>query len=103
MAPKSIASYQKAIECNHNLNDYWAEGNCNVGIAEIYLFDLKNVDKGILEFGFSEDGEEINVNKVSEALRVAGINLNEFLTGSRGLDDIFMELASKWDSLDMVQ
>lgn len=47
LAPKSIASYQKAIECNHNLNDYWAEGNCNVGIAEIYLFDLKNVDKGI--------------------------------------------------------
>ena len=63
----------------------------------------ENFDKGQLEFGFSEDGEEINVNKVSEALRVAGINLNEFLTGSRGLDDIFMELASKWDSLDMVQ
>ena len=49
------------------------------------------------------DGEEVNVNKVAEALRLAGINLNEFLIGSKGLDEIFMELASKWDSLDIVQ
>ena len=47
LSNKSIASYQKAIECNHNLNDFWAEGNCNLGIAEIYLFDLKNSEKGI--------------------------------------------------------
>lgn len=47
LSNKSITSYQKAIECNHNLNDFWAEGNCNLGIAEIYLFDLKNSEKGI--------------------------------------------------------
>jgi len=47
------------------------------------------------------EGEEINVNKVSAALRVAGINLNEYLTGMKGLDDIFMELASKWNTLDL--
>ena len=47
LSNKSIASYQKAIECYHNLNDFWAEGNCNLGIAEIYLFDLKNSEKGI--------------------------------------------------------
>ena len=52
--------------------------------------------------GKDEEGEEINVNKVSEALRTAGINLNEFLTGAKGLDDIFIELSSKWDSLDKV-
>lgn len=49
------------------------------------------------------EGEEIDVNKVSKALRTAGINLNEYLTGIKGLDEIFMELSAKWDSLDQVQ
>ena len=53
--------------------------------------------------GTDTEGEEINVNKVSAALRTAGINLNEYLTGMKGLDDIFMELSKKWDSLDQVQ
>lgn len=53
--------------------------------------------------GTDEEGEEIDVNKVSKALRTAGINLNEFLVGQKGLDEIFMELASKWDDLDIVQ
>ena len=53
--------------------------------------------------GTDEEGEAIDVNKVSVALRSAGINLNEYLTGMKGLDDIFLELASKWDSLDKVQ
>ena len=48
------------------------------------------------------DGEEINVNNVSKALRTAGINMNDFFTGARGLDEIFIELSSKWDSLDLV-
>ena len=49
------------------------------------------------------EGEEIDVNKVSKALRTAGINLNEYLTGMKGLDQIFMELSERWDSLDQVQ
>lgn len=53
--------------------------------------------------GTDEEGQEINVNKVSEALRTAGINLNEYLTGMKGLDEIFMELSAKWDTLDQVQ
>ena len=53
--------------------------------------------------GTDEEGEEIDVNKVSQALRSAGINLNEYLTGAKGLDDIFIELAGKWEHLDMVQ
>jgi len=48
------------------------------------------------------EGEEINVNKVGEALRAAGIDLNEFLTGAKGLDQIFIELAERWDSLDLL-
>ena len=42
-----------------------------------------------------EEGEEIDVNKISKALRTAGINLNEYLTGTKGLDDIFLELSKK--------
>lgn len=53
--------------------------------------------------GKDEEGEDIDVNKVSQALRSAGINLNEYLTGAKGLDDIFIELAGKWEHLDMVQ
>lgn len=53
--------------------------------------------------GTDEEGQEIDVNKVSKALRTAGINLNEYLTGMKGLDEIFMELSAKWDSLDQVQ
>lgn len=53
--------------------------------------------------GQDEEGQEIDVNKVSTALRSAGIDLNEYLTGAKGLDDIFIELAEKWDNLDQVQ
>lgn len=53
--------------------------------------------------GTDEEGEEIDVNKVATALRSAGIDMNKYFTGMVGLDDIFMELASKWDSLDKVQ
>lgn len=53
--------------------------------------------------GIDSEGEAIDVNKVSTALRTAGIDLNEYLTGMKGLDDIFIELAQKWDSLDIVQ
>ena len=44
---KSITCFKKAIECYRHLNDYWAEGNCYVSIAEIYFFDLKTPDQGI--------------------------------------------------------
>ena len=42
--------------------------------------------------GKDSEGEEIQVNKVSQALSAAGINLNEFFTGAKGLDDILYEL-----------
>ena len=53
--------------------------------------------------GQDEEGEIIDVNKVSQALRTAGIDLNKYFLGEVGLDDIFIELASKWDSLTTVQ
>lgn len=53
--------------------------------------------------GTDEEGMEIDVNKISTALRTAGINLNEYFMGMKGLDEIFLELAQKWDSLTSVQ
>lgn len=53
--------------------------------------------------GNDESGEVIDVNKISTALRTVGIDMNEYFRGQLGLDDIFTELASKWDSLDSVQ
>ena len=51
--------------------------------------------------GEDEEGEEININKIDAALRTVGISLKDFLNGSKGIDDIFLELASKWDTLDL--
>lgn len=53
--------------------------------------------------GTDAEGEAIDINKVSAALRTAGIDMNEFLTGAKGLDEVFIELASKWNSLTLVQ
>ena len=51
--------------------------------------------------GEDAEGEEININKIDKALKTVGISLKDFLNGSKGIDDIFLELASKWDSLDL--
>ena len=47
------------------------------------------------------DGELVDVNKVDTALKSVGVQLRDSLTGQfRDLDDVFLELASKWDTLD---
>ena len=51
--------------------------------------------------GEDGEGEEININKIDAALKTVGISLKDFLNGSKGIDDIFLELASKWDTLDL--
>lgn len=50
---------------------------------------------------FDVEGEEVNINKVDAALKSVGISLKDFFTGAKGLDEIFLELASKWDGLDI--
>jgi len=47
LSSKAIESFKKAAECNHGLNDYWAEANCYTNIADIYFYDLKNADEGL--------------------------------------------------------
>lgn len=56
--------------------------------------------EGILS-GEDAEGEEININKIDVALKTVGISLKDFLNGTKGIDDIFLELASKWNSLDL--
>lgn len=56
--------------------------------------------EGILS-GEDAEGEEININKIDAALKTVGISLKDFLNGTKGIDDIFLELASKWNSLDL--
>ena len=61
----------------------------------------KLYDSGEIE-GVDEEGEIIDVNKVSAALRKVGISMKAFFAGEEGLDSIFLKLAEKWDSLDTV-
>lgn len=51
--------------------------------------------------GTDEEGEEINVNKVQKALRSAGVDMTKFFTGEEGLDQVFLDLSKKWDTLDI--
>ena len=48
------------------------------------------------------EGEEISVNKVEAALKSVGVELRNTTGEFRELDDVFLELASKWDSLDVM-
>lgn len=60
----------------------------------------KLFSEGMLS-GEDSEGEEININKIDAALKTVGISLKDFLAGKKGIDDIFLELASKWDTLDL--
>lgn len=53
--------------------------------------------------GTDEEGEEINVNKIEAALKTAGVQLRDTTGQMRDLDDVFIELASKWEDLDTMQ
>lgn len=46
------------------------------------------------------DGEVVDANKIESALRTIGVALRDTEGQFRNLDDVFLEIASKWDSLD---
>jgi TP901 family phage tail tape measure protein len=46
------------------------------------------------------DGEVIDANKIETALRSVGVALRDTSGQFRDLDDVFIELAGKWDGLD---
>ena len=46
------------------------------------------------------EGEELSLNKVDKALKSIGISLQDTNGQFRNFDDVILELASKWDTLD---
>ena len=46
------------------------------------------------------DGEIIDANKIETALRTIGVSLRDTSGQFRDLDDVFLEISEKWDSLD---
>jgi hypothetical protein len=48
------------------------------------------------------EGEEISVNKVEEALKSAGVALRDSKGEFRNLDDVFLDLSKRWNSLDIM-
>lgn len=60
--------------------------------------EMKKAASDVINF----EGEEINVNKVEEALRSAGVALRDINGEFRDTDDVFLELASKWNNLDIM-
>ena len=50
--------------------------------------------------GQDTEGEEIDVNRIQQALRTAGISMTGFFEGTEGLDSILLKLAEKWNVLD---
>lgn len=46
------------------------------------------------------EGETVDANKIEGALRTVGVALRDTTGQFRNLDEVFLELSSKWDSLD---
>ena len=46
------------------------------------------------------EGEEMSLNKVDTALKTVGISIKDSASQFREFDDVIMELASKWDTID---
>lgn len=44
--------------------------------------------------------DDLDYNKVDKALKTVGINIKDASGQFRDLDDVFLELSSKWDGLD---
>ena len=53
--------------------------------------------------GVDEEGQEIDVNRVDEALKSAGINLRDFIAGNESLADVFLKLSQRWNTLTLEQ
>ena len=46
------------------------------------------------------EGEEVNANKIEEALKTIGVDLRDTTGQFRDFDDVILDISSKWDSLD---
>jgi hypothetical protein len=50
--------------------------------------------------GVDTEGEAIDINKISTALRSVGISMDAFFAGQEGLDEVLLRLSEKWNTLD---
>lgn len=62
--------------------------------------EVKELQSQGLMSGVDSEGEAIDINKISTALRSVGISMDAFFAGQEGLDDVLMRLSQKWDTLD---
>lgn len=62
---------------------------------------FNELKKPLSEIG-EVDGEIVDANKIETALRSAGIALRDAKGEFRALDDVILELAEEWDSLDLM-
>lgn len=46
------------------------------------------------------EGEKLSLNKVDKALKSIGVSLQDTNGQFRDFDEVILELASKWDTLD---
>lgn len=60
---------------------------------------FQELKKPMSEIG-EVDGEMVDANKIETALKEAGVALRDVNGEFRNFDDVILELASKWDSLD---
>ena len=59
----------------------------------------KLIDTGKTE-GTTDEGEVVDVNKIDTALKTIGVRLTDEQGQMRALDQVLIETAQKWDSLD---
>lgn len=74
----------------------------NLGTAmKTIVARFQELKKAPSEIASEIDGEAIDVNKIDTALKSIGVSLMDNVTGQfRELDKVFLEIASKWQSLD---
>lgn len=63
---------------------------------------FSEMKKAISDLVETSDGEVVSVNRVEQALRSAGVELRNQAGEFRSLDDVFLELSQKWDTLDIM-
>ena len=75
----------------------------NLGTAmKTIIARFQEMKKNPLEI-VEVDGEEVSYNKIDEALQSIGVSLKDANGQFRDLDDVFLEISAKWDSLTQTQ
>jgi hypothetical protein len=76
------------------------EGAQNIGSALKSIISRYGEMKASPSTLLNVDGEEVAFNKVDTALKSIGISLKDSAGQFRDFDDVILELAKKWNTLD---